>query len=83
MTLVDSKTKQELKMPTGYDSFQKEAWPTTTVLDDKVRKNRDLLIHVMEKHGFKVSVSEWWHFDFVGWQRFEVMDIQFEELENQ
>ncbi len=24
MTLVDSKTKQELKMPTGYDSFQKE-----------------------------------------------------------
>ena len=81
MTIVDSKTKQELKMPTGYDSFQKEAWPTTPVADENVRKNRDLLIHVMEKHGFKVSASEWWHFDFVGWQRFEVMDIDFEQME--
>ena len=81
MTILDSKTKQELKMPTGYDSFQKEAWPITPVADDNVRKNRDLLIHVMEKHGFKVSSSEWWHFDFIGWQRFEVMDVDFEEME--
>lgn len=81
MTLVDLKTGEELRMPTAYDSFKKEAWPTTPVKDPIVKKNRDLIISVMHKHGFKVSASEWWHFDFNGWQKFEVMDIDFEELE--
>lgn len=81
MTLVDLKTGQELKMPTEFDSFKKEAWPTTPVKDPEAKKNRDLIIRVMEQHGFKVNASEWWHFDFVGWQKYEVMDIDFEELE--
>lgn len=81
MTLVDLKTGEELKMPTEYDSFKKEAWPTAPVKDPLIKKNRDLIIAVMHKHGFKVNASEWWHFDFNGWQRFEVMDIDFEELE--
>ncbi|MFN3840380.1 MAG: M15 family metallopeptidase [Cyclobacteriaceae bacterium] len=81
MTIVDLKTGRELAMPTGYDSFKKEAWPSTPVNDPIVRRNRQLLISIMEKHGFKVNTSEWWHFDFVGWEKFEVMDIDFEELE--
>lgn len=81
MTLVDLKIGEELKMPTEYDSFKKEAWPTTPVKDPVIKKNRDLIISVMHKHGFKVNASEWWHFDFNGWQKFEVMDIDFEELE--
>jgi D-alanyl-D-alanine dipeptidase len=82
MTIVDLKTGTELPMPTEYDSFKKEAWPSTPVNDPVIRKNRQLLISVMEKHGFKVNASEWWHFDFVGWEKFEVMDIDFEQLEN-
>ena len=81
MNLVDLKTGKELKMPTEFDSFRKEAWPTTPVQDPEARKNRELIIRVMERHGFKVNASEWWHFDFVGWQKLEVMDIDFEELE--
>ncbi len=81
MTLIDLKTGKELEMPTEYDSFQKAAWPKTPVKDPVIKKNRDLIIRVMEKHGFKVNSSEWWHFDFVGWQKFEVMDIAFEELD--
>lgn len=81
MTIVNLKTGKELPMPTEYDSFKKEAWPSTPVKDPLIRKNRQLLISVMEKHGFKVNASEWWHFDFVGWEKFEVMDIDFEELE--
>jgi D-alanyl-D-alanine dipeptidase len=65
MTIVDLKTGKELEMPTEYDSFRKEAWPTTPVKDPVIKKNRDLIIRVMEKHGFKVNASEWWHFDFV------------------
>lgn len=81
LTVINLKTGEELKMPTGYDSFQKAAWPTTPVADPEVRKNRTLLINAMEKHGFKVNGSEWWHFDFIGWRNYEVLDIDFEELE--
>jgi len=81
LTIIDLKTGKELTMPTEYDSFKKEAWPTSPVADPVIRKNRKTLIDAMEKHGFKVNASEWWHFDFSGWQKFAVMDIDFEELE--
>lgn len=83
LTIINLKSGEELKMPTGYDSFKKEAWPTTPVSDPLIRKNRALLINAMEKHGFKVNSSEWWHFDFIGWKKYEVMDIDFEELTTQ
>lgn len=82
LTLINLKTGMELQMPTGWDSFTKEAWPSTPVADPTIRANRKLLIDTMEKFGFTVYESEWWHFDFVGWQKFEVLDIDFEELEN-
>jgi zinc D-Ala-D-Ala dipeptidase len=81
LTVINLKTGEELKMPTEYDSFKKEAWPSTPVSDPLIRKNRALLIEVMEKYGFKVNGSEWWHYDFKGWKSYEVMDIDFEELE--
>lgn len=81
LTLIDLKTGEELRMPTGYDSFRREAWLSTAVADPLVRKNRRQLIDVMEKHGFRVNSSEWWHFDFRGWKNFEVMDVDFDELD--
>jgi len=81
LTVIDLKTGEEVRMPTGYDSFQKEAWPRTPVQDPAIRANRTMLIDVMERHGFKVNGSEWWHFDFIGWKNYEVLDIDFEELE--
>jgi zinc D-Ala-D-Ala dipeptidase len=81
MTLVDLKTKEELKMPTEYDSPVKESWPSSPVNDPEIRKNRETLISVMERNGFRVYEAEWWHFDFIGWEKFEVMNIDFEELE--
>jgi len=81
MTLIVLKTGEELKMPTPYDSFQKEAWPSTPISDPEARKNRKLIIDAMQKHGFKVNSSEWWHFDFIGYRAYEVLDIDFEELE--
>ncbi len=80
LTVIDSKTKQELNMPTPYDSFRKEAFPNYPLKDKEAVKNRELLITAMQKRGFKVYDSEWWHFDFVGWEKFGVMDIDFEEL---
>jgi D-alanyl-D-alanine dipeptidase len=81
LTVINLTSGEELPMPTGYDSFKKEAWPSTPVSDPQIRKNRALLINAMQKHGFKVNWSEWWHYDFIGWQKYPVMDIDFEELE--
>lgn len=81
LTIIDLKSGEELKMPTGYDSFTKAAWPSTPVSDPLVKKNRQLLINAMQKHGFRVNSSEWWHFDFIGWKKYDVLDIDFEELE--
>lgn len=83
LTLIKKTSGKELKMPTAYDAFLKDASPTFPVKNKKSRNNRDLLIWVMEKHGFKVNENEWWHYDFVGWEEYEVMDIDFEELEKQ
>jgi zinc D-Ala-D-Ala dipeptidase len=80
LTIINLKTGEELKMPTPYDSFKKEAWPSTPVSDPEIAKNRAMLIAVMEKNGFRVNSSEWWHYDFRGWKNYEVLDIDFEEL---
>lgn len=80
LTLINLKTGQELAMPTDYDDFTELASPRYTELPAEQIRNRDLLISIMHKHGFKVYFNEWWHFDFVGWEAYELMDISFEEL---
>jgi zinc D-Ala-D-Ala dipeptidase len=81
LTLIDLKTGKELSMPTPYDAFTKQASATwTDGLSEVALKNRKLLQDVMLQHGFVIYPSEWWHFDFVGWQNYPVMDISFEDL---
>lgn len=80
LTLVDLKTGKELPMPTPYDSFAPAAAPDFANLPPDVIKNRDFLIATMEGNGFKVIANEWWHFDFNGWQNYDLMDIPFEKL---
>jgi D-alanyl-D-alanine dipeptidase len=80
VSLVDLKTGAELAMPTEYDNFTAKAGARYPDLQLTVLQNRDLLIRVMDKHGFKVMPSEWWHFDFNGWQSFSLMDLSAEEL---
>jgi D-alanyl-D-alanine dipeptidase len=28
-----------------------------------------------------VYEPEWWHFDFAGWEQYDILDVSFEELE--
>ncbi len=80
LTLIDLKTGKELEMPTPYDSFAAEAASDFMNLPSNVIHNRELLRNTMEKHGFRVLNNEWWHFDFIGWKNYELMDIPFEDL---
>ncbi|RZK50615.1 MAG: D-alanyl-D-alanine dipeptidase [Pedobacter sp.] len=80
ITLIYLDTKKELAMPTPYDSFEAAASPGYNNLAPEIIKNRDFLIDIMHKHGFRVINNEWWHFDFVGWQNYTLMDVPFEKL---
>lgn len=79
ITLVNSHGV-ELAMPTPYDDFTEKAHQDYKDLPKNVIRNRALLRTVMEKHGFKNITTEWWHFDDVDWQSYELLDLSFEEL---
>ena len=80
LSLVDLKTGKELDMPTGFDSFSKKAAANYADLPKPEIDNRELLKAVMQAHGFKVISTEWWHYDFDGWERFSLLDIPFASI---
>ena|ERR1700712_1194871 len=80
LSLIDLKTGKELDMPTPFDSFSPKAAADYKELSPLQVQNRDLLIAAMQSHGFRVLENEWWHFDFIGWQNFELLDVPFEQL---
>ncbi len=82
VSLINLKTGEELEMPTLFDDFTQKASPSYMDLPPTVIKNRQLLINVMSTHGFTVFPDEWWHFDYKGWEHYELLDISFEALEN-
>jgi zinc D-Ala-D-Ala dipeptidase len=83
LTLADLKTHELLPMPTGFDNFSDSAHQDFKGLDDKVIANRDLLRQVMEKYGFTQLSTEWWHFSWSGNKTFEVLDLDFDQLNTQ
>jgi zinc D-Ala-D-Ala dipeptidase len=80
LTLIDLQSGAELAMPTPYDDFTPRAAQSFNDLPADVLANRALLTDVMVKHGFDPLPSEWWHFDFRGWERFDLLDVPFEEI---
>jgi D-alanyl-D-alanine dipeptidase len=80
LTLIDLKTGAELPMPTLYDDFTSRARQDFQDLPADALANRALLRDVMMKHGFDPLPSEWWHFDFRGWEKFELMNVVLEDL---
>jgi D-alanyl-D-alanine dipeptidase len=69
-----------LPMPTAFDHFGIEAFVAYDKLPHEIMDNRKLLIDTMQRYGFEVINSEWWHYDFVGWQRFSLLDLSFGEI---
>ncbi|HEX7151151.1 MAG TPA: M15 family metallopeptidase [Thermoanaerobaculia bacterium] len=82
LTLIDLRTGEELAMPTPYDDFTPRARHDFNDLSADVLVNRARLRDVMVKHGFEPLPSEWWHYDFGGWQRFDLMNVPLTEIRN-
>lgn len=83
VTLVDLTSGKELMMPTPFDETSEEAHISSINLPDEAIKNREILIDVMAQNAFTVYEYEWWHYDFNGWENYDLMDISFKELQKQ
>ncbi len=80
LTLQSFTTKKELNMGTGFDHFSDTAHISFKDLPQDVLNNRILLKNVMEKNGFIVLESEWWHFYLPEAKNFELLNISFKAL---
>lgn len=80
VTLVDRLGK-ELKMPTDYDDFSEKAHRQSRAWTEEERANSQKLEEVMKKHGFLPFSFEWWHFDYVDWEKYPPLDIRIEDLQ--
>jgi zinc D-Ala-D-Ala dipeptidase len=80
LTLINLLTGEEMDMGTGFDNFTDTAHSSYIKLPADVLENRALLRNTMEKHGFKVLETEWWHFYWSEGSHFEILDLSFKEL---
>ncbi len=76
LTLIDS-TGKELDMGTGFDNFTEKAHYNSQDLTERQKENRKLLRDAMMKFGFEPLSTEWWHFDYHGWRKFNILDKVF------
>ena len=75
VTLIHLRDNMELLMPSSYDEFTDRAHRDYMSAPAEALRNRELLEHVMVKHGFVGLPTEWWHFDDVNWKSYELLDI--------
>ena len=80
VTLFDRATGAPVAMPSEYDDFSERAYPTYAGGDATVRGHRDRLRAAMEREGFFVHPSEWWHFDYKDWADYPIMDVPFDAV---
>jgi D-alanyl-D-alanine dipeptidase len=80
LTLYDLKSGREIEMTGVYDEMSERSYPNYTGGTAEQRAFRDRLRGAMEKQGFKVYDSEWWHFDYRDWQHYRVQNIPFDEI---
>ena len=80
ISLYDLKTGREVSMPGVYDEMSERSYPSYTGGTAAERSLRDLLRREMEKQGFTVFPSEWWHFDYRDWKQYGIQNVPFEQI---
>jgi D-alanyl-D-alanine dipeptidase len=80
LSLYDLESGKEVKMPSGYDEMTPRAYADYSGGTNDERARRALLRDAMEKQGFKVNPTEWWHFDYKDWKSYGILNAKFEDL---
>ncbi|MGA2738536.1 MAG: M15 family metallopeptidase [Bryobacteraceae bacterium] len=80
LSLYDLKTGHEIEMTGGYDEMSERSYPNYAGGTEEQRAHRQLLRREMEKQGFTVFDTEWWHFDYHDWKAYGIQNVTFEEI---
>jgi D-alanyl-D-alanine dipeptidase len=80
LTLFRLADGRAVEMPSLYDEFSERAAPGYEGGTAEARRLRDLLRSHMEREGFTVFESEWWHFDYEGWREYPILNVPFEQV---
>lgn len=80
LTIIELATGKELKMPTGWDTMNDSAHQGNMNLPKEMIDNREFFRSVMERHGFEIFQTEWWHFNWPHPEHYDVLDIDFKTL---
>ncbi len=80
LSLHHRKTGALVDMPSGYDEFSERAHRDFMDASAASIANRERLESYMEAEGFRGMSNEWWHFDFIGWEEFPILDVPFAEI---
>jgi zinc D-Ala-D-Ala dipeptidase len=77
LTLYDLRTGKAVSMPSVYDEMSPRAYPSYAGGSPAEREHRELLRRAMEREGFTVYETEWWHFDFKDWREYPIVNRDF------
>jgi len=64
-----------LDMGTDHDDFSDRAHVGASDLGEAVHRNRRILVDAMGREGFRVLLTEWWHFDYENWREYPIEDV--------
>ncbi len=66
---------REVKMPSEFDSFTKNAWSAYQGGPVELIEHRTILQNAMKKQGFTTIRREWWHFNAPHPKRYSILDV--------
>jgi len=69
-----------VERPSLYDEMTGRASPGYSGGAPEPRRLRDLLRSAMEREGFTVYETEWWHFDYRAWREYPILNLSFAEI---
>jgi len=81
LTLYDRNTGKAVAMPSVYDEMSPRAYPDYAGGEPAERAHRQILRKAMEREGFTVYETEWWHFDFKDWREYPIVNRDFEDTQ--
>jgi len=80
LTLVRLGDGRPAEMPSLYDEMTGRSSPTFAGGTPEARRLRDLLRAAMQREGFTVFESEWWHFDYSSWREYPILNLSFDQV---
>ena len=73
--MVQLRSGEPIEMPSEFDDFTEKSNRNSNRVTKKAKKNMKQLERAMVAEGFVPLETEWWHYDFKGWEKYPIADV--------